>query len=162
MDTDVEVICPLDFILIHDAVSGFESPTQIPTGLMACRDSFPLFAELLRYYDEALFFNDDGTLNLTTNVETITKICVEKGLKLNNLYQEIEGFALYPSDYFCPKDWKTQKVFKTKNTVTIHWFSGSWVEKKSVRLGEKLLKQISKVFLFSALLNCLEWISIKS
>lgn len=140
MDTDVEVIRPLDFILIHDAVSGFESPTQIQTGLMACRDSFPLFVELLRYYDEALFFNDDGTLNLTTNVETITKICVEKGLKLNNLYQEIEGFALYPSDYFCPKDWKTQKVFKTKNTVTIHWFSGSWVEKKERQTRGKVVK----------------------
>jgi len=35
MDTDVEVLKPLDTFLKYDAVSGFESKTQIPTGLMA-------------------------------------------------------------------------------------------------------------------------------
>ena len=43
MDTDVEVIKPLDEYLHHEAVSGFENTTQIPTGLMACREGFPLF-----------------------------------------------------------------------------------------------------------------------
>ena len=43
MDTDVEVLKPLDSLLQYEAVSGFESETQIPTGLMACRDSQPYF-----------------------------------------------------------------------------------------------------------------------
>ena len=35
MDTDVEIIKPIDKFLIHGAFSSFESPVQIPTGLMA-------------------------------------------------------------------------------------------------------------------------------
>ena len=35
MDTDVEVLKPLDSLLNYKIVSGFESETQIPTGLMA-------------------------------------------------------------------------------------------------------------------------------
>ena len=45
MDTDVEVTRPLDSILEHEAVSGYEDPTRIPTGIMACRAGFPLFEE---------------------------------------------------------------------------------------------------------------------
>ena len=47
MDTDVEVIKPLDELLLYEAFSGFESPTQIPTGLMACEKGHRMFVELL-------------------------------------------------------------------------------------------------------------------
>ncbi len=126
MDTDVEVIKPLDRFLEHEAVSGFESETQIPTGLMACREGFPLFKELLQYYDTATFINPDGSFNQKTNVTTITEMCKDRGFVANNQFQVIEGFALYPKDYFCPKSYQTGKVEKTKNTVTIHWFAASW------------------------------------
>ena len=36
MDTDVEVLHPLDRFLEEDAFSGFETPSRISTGLMAC------------------------------------------------------------------------------------------------------------------------------
>jgi len=60
MDTDVEVVKPLDRFLNHDAVSGYESESCIPTGLMACREGFPLFLEFLHYYDEASFYHEDS------------------------------------------------------------------------------------------------------
>ena len=49
MDTDVEVVKPLDQFLHHQAFSGFESETDIPTGIMACKKDFPLFVEFLKY-----------------------------------------------------------------------------------------------------------------
>ena len=52
MDTDVEVIKPLDGLLQYEAVSGFEPCSQIPTGLMASEAHQPLFEELLRDYDK--------------------------------------------------------------------------------------------------------------
>lgn len=130
MDTDVEVLKPLDHLLKHAAFSGFENDTQIPTGIMACRKGFPLFEQFLAYYDNVEFINPDGTLNYTTNVMVMTEICLERGLKQNNQYQEIEGFALYPNDVFCPVDYSTNHLRKTKNTITIHWFSGSWQPKE--------------------------------
>ena len=51
MDTDVEVIRPLDSFLSNRAFSGFEDETNIPTGIMACEKGFPLFEELLEEYN---------------------------------------------------------------------------------------------------------------
>lgn len=130
MDTDVEVIKKLDRFLINEAFSGFEDEKRIPTGIMACKKNFPLFKEFMSYYDTAEFYKRDGSLDLTTNVEIMTKICLSRGLELNNRFQEIEGFALYPRDFFCPINYSDKKKCITKNTVTIHWFSGSWKPKE--------------------------------
>lgn len=126
MDTDVEVIKPLDDFLVHQAFSGFENSTDIPTGIMGAEKGFPLFEELLHHYDSAVFKKEDGSYDLTTNVLTITKKCVEKGLIQNNEFQIINGFAVYPKEVFCPYDLATGEVIKTDRTYTIHWFSGSW------------------------------------
>ena len=75
MDTDVEVIKPLDVLLSYDAVSGFESDTQISTGLMACRKGHPLFKEFLDEYAGLHFVKPNGELDFTTNVTRITRTC---------------------------------------------------------------------------------------
>lgn len=130
MDTDVEVIKSLDGFLKHQAFSGFENPTHIPTGIMACEKGFPLFEALLHFYDDVKFINPDGSLNKTTNVTTITNMCLDRGFVPNNTFQVLDGFAIYPQDVFCPVDNATMKLHKTKNTHTIHWFSGSWHSKE--------------------------------
>ena len=127
MDTDCELIKPIDKFLEHDAVSGFESPTQIPTALMGCRVGHPLFSELLERYYSRNFIKPNGSYNLTTNVADITEVCLEHGLILNNTSQTVKGFTLYPNDYFCPKDYKTGKLSITQNTCAIHHFNASWM-----------------------------------
>ena len=94
---------------------------------MAGKKGFPLFEEFLDYYDGRHFIQEDGSYDLTTNVLTITNICSKYGLKLNNEYQVIEGFALYPHDVFCPKSHETGIINITENTVAIHHFAGSWL-----------------------------------
>ncbi len=145
MDTDVEVVRSLDFILEREAVSGFESESQIPTGLMACREGFPLFEEFLHYYDNATFLNSDGTLNMTTNVAIMTKICLKHGFVPNGKYQEIEGFALYPREVFCPFEDATGKMYRTKDTATIHWFNKSWIPAKE-RRRSKITRIFHRIF----------------
>lgn len=140
MDTDVEVIKPLDRFLEHTAFSGFEDLTNIPTGIMAAEKGHPLFQELLAHYENRHFLIH-GEPDLTTNVETITNMLTPKGFVPNNQYQEIAGFALYPYDYFCPCDVHTMKVTVTENSYTIHHFAGSWLPKKEVqRRSYKLRK----------------------
>ena len=68
MDTDVEVLKPLDSILGYEAVSGFETTNLIPTGLMASEKGSEIIGELLKDYRERQFVNADGSLNTTTNV----------------------------------------------------------------------------------------------
>lgn len=128
MDTDVEVIKPLDPFLEYQAFSGFQTDTEIPTGIMASEKGFALFDKLLHDYDGRHFKLADGTYDMQyTNVNAITDSCLERGLVLNNTKQVIDGFALFPKDVFCAKDYSTREVTVTDNTVTIHHFAGSWV-----------------------------------
>lgn len=126
MDTDVEVLKPLDRFLSDKAFSGFESEDRIPTGIMASEAHHPLFERLLRDYDSRRFLKSDGQPDLTTNVTYVTDALLAAGLILNNQKQTVAGCTLYPSDYFCPKDWLTKKVNLTENSHTIHHFDGSW------------------------------------
>lgn len=126
MDTDVEVVKPLEPYLEHTAFAGFEHPERVQTGLLACEKGFPLFLDFMAYYDTASFLQSDGTPDVTTNVQVLTRLCRERGMVCNDSFQQIEGLALYPREIFCPVDFETKKLKKTRKTVTIHWFSGSW------------------------------------
>lgn len=137
MDTDVELIGPIDFALRHQAFSGFESNCSIPTGIMACEQGFPLFSELLHDYDDRRFILDDGSFDITTNVTAITNACLKHGLVPDNTYQTVDGLALYPSDWFCPKSHDTGKITLSKNTCAIHHFAGSWLDDTEKRLLEE-------------------------
>lgn len=147
MDTDVEVIKPLDRFLCHEAFSGFEDETHIPTGIMACEKDFPLFLELMRYYDTARFLDDEGNPITTTNVKIISDICLKAGLIPNNQFQIVQGFAIYPKDYFCPIIYASSTMKKTSNTTAIHWFSGSWLTAEEKRKYKKDYRemQIAKI-----------------
>ena len=142
MDTDVEVIKPLDPYLQHRAFAGFEHPTRVQTGLLACEKGFPLFLDFMKFYDTATFLKEDGSHDITTNVEILTDLCVRRGLKLDGSFQEVDGFAIYPTEVFCPVDYDTEKLHKTRRTVVIHWFAASWHTEEELReLAEEKLRQ---------------------
>lgn len=147
MDTDVEVLKPLDPFLENEAFSGFESNSNIPTGIMASVKGFKLYKEFLDYYNGRHFKKTDGKYDITTNVVIMTKICEKHGLKRNNNLQNIDGWKLYPSEYFCPKSYVNGNINITKNTITIHHFSGSWLPKETrnrILLKQKLIKKYGK------------------
>jgi len=126
MDTDVEVVKPLDPYLKNKAFAGFEQINRVQTGLLACEKDFPLFRDFIAYYDTASFLKPDGSPDITTNVEILTNLCLQRGMVCNDKYQMVEGLAIYPREYFCPVEYETEKLNRTRKTVTIHWFSGSW------------------------------------
>ena len=143
MDTDVEVLKPLDNLLKYEAVSGFESDTNITTGLMATCKDHRMFIEFLHEYDDLDFRKKDGSLDLTTNVVRITNACLKYGFVPNNSKQTVNGFTLLPKDYLCPKDSMTKELKITNNTLVIHHFDGSWMseEKKYQRvIANKICK----------------------
>lgn len=142
MDTDVEVLKPLDRFLNHCAFSGFEDEFNVPTGIMASEVGGRWAKENLLYYENRHFVQcDDGSLDLTTNVITITNYMISLGLKQNNTYQDFpELITLYPKDFFCPKSYKDGKIYLTENTYTIHHFAGSWMPAYRRKIRSFLLK----------------------
>lgn len=142
MDTDVEVIKPLDVFLSHVAFSGFESEINVPTGIMASEKNGKWAKENLEYYNGRHFKLPDGTYDMTTNVEIITNYMLSYGLKRNNTLQDFKGLiSLYPNEYFSPMSAATKITRITDNTYTIHHFNGSWRSKKD-RLKSKLMRSL--------------------
>ena len=138
MDTDVEVLKPLDEFLHNPAFSGFEDEKNVPTGIMGAEKGSLWAKENLDYYNGRHFLKEDGTPDLTTNVTSITAYMVSRGLKQNNTFQEFDGLvAMYPKEFFCPINPRTRKVEKTENTATIHHFMASWEPKTPVAVSRK-------------------------
>lgn len=141
MDTDVEVLRNLDCFLIHTAFSGFEDDENIPTGIMAAEKGSKWAKDNLDYYVGRHFVKDNGELDVTTNVVTITNYMLPLGLKRNNTYQDFPGLiTFYPKDYFCPKSHIDEKLYLTENSYTIHHFSGSWIPPYRRKLRSLVLK----------------------
>ena len=146
MDTDVELLKCIDSFLENEAFSGFETSESIPTAIMGSVKSGEWIKYLLSYYDDKHFIKPDGTLDVTTNVTTITNMTVEKyGVKLDNAYQEVRNvLTLYPRDYFCPKDYHTGLINLTDNTICIHHFNASWHSEEEKKNHQKYLYYVRK------------------
>lgn len=144
LDSDVELLKPLDSFLSYQALSGYESEDAIPTGLMAAEPHNEWIGMLLSDYDHLHFRQENGSIDLTTNVARITQRTVERyGIEPNNQKTVFGGggMVLFPKDYFCPKDAATGDIQLTPHTYAIHHFAGSWLsarEKRNVRIRDWL------------------------
>ena len=128
MDTDVEVLKPLDDFLHLPAFSGFENDDYVPTGIMASEKNSVWATEMLAYYDNRRFIKTDGSFDMQANTIIITDFMQAKGFVMNNKFQQINGYVtFYPNDYFCPKSYKTGNIELTENSYCIHHFAKSWV-----------------------------------
>ena len=127
MDADVEVIKPLDEFLVHPAFSGFESENIIPTGIIAAEKENKWVKMLLDYYNDKSFIDENGKMDLTSNVVFMTDLTKKNyGVKLNNQFQDLGDIVFYPKDYFCPKSLYDGKIRLTQNSATIHHFTATW------------------------------------
>ena len=135
LDTDVELIKNFDDLLNHNSFFGFEDTGDgeffVACGLGFGAEAHNDLIKLLRdYYDEIDFTNNDGSLNLMPAPRHNASIFKEYGVLMDNQIQNIEGNVFYPSEYFCPKIFKTGKMTITKRTHSIHHFSASWMDEK--------------------------------
>lgn len=133
LDTDVEIIKPLDCFLQNKGFLGFEGTQWIATNIIGVVPKNELIEQFLKSYLKRIFVREDGNWDMTTNVEVWTKLLNEKGLVLDGMEQQVDEFRIYPSDYFSPYDYIQGKMRQTNNTYTIHWFSQSWIKQNSLR-----------------------------
>ena len=128
-DIDVELIKPIEDILDADCVMGFETSNLLNPGLfIACKKGFDDLAEILKTYQTLKF--DVNKLKELTVCEVYTQYYEQKGLKRENITQQIENIKFYASEYFSPIDVVTNKKKVTKHTYSIHWYNASWYTPK--------------------------------
>lgn len=139
LDTDCELLANIDRFLDNNAFSGYESKNLIPTAIMGAEKGNKWIKLLLDYYNDLSFYNSDGSLNTTTNVDTITDL-TKRTYKCNfdgQLLKINDAFTIYPVDYFCPKNNDTGIITLTKNSYAIHHFNASWRKPYYLKLREK-------------------------
>lgn len=160
LDTDVEIIKPLNGILSRGPIMGCEEDGKDKKSLSSDNDDYSIrvapgliiaaepcmkiIKTILEDYEHDCFINKDKSYNLRTVVERTTSILSKNGLEDKNTIQHIAGFYIYPKEYFCPKDFYTEKIVKTKNTVCIHHFNASWhgeKEKQYMKIRRKNLRK---------------------
>jgi hypothetical protein len=128
LDTDVELLKPLDGFLHNTCFSGFENEKFIAPGLVfAGEKGCAIAKELMDFYASYNFIKENGELNLTPSPKIFTNMLLKYGLKQNNTYQELGIFTAYPFEYFCAKDFKTGFITASENTCAIHHFAMSWM-----------------------------------
>ncbi|MBR3932782.1 MAG: glycosyl transferase [Clostridia bacterium] len=163
LDTDVEIIKPIDPIVENGGYMGFDDAGIVSTGLgFACEKGNGLVGELLKDYDDISFKLSDGTYDITPcpkrNTQTMERLGFDVGVK----DQVFMGIHIYPEEYFCPLKYYTGKKKITPNTYSIHHFCASWTSATSKRtmfikriIGVKLYEKLYGKFLHK--FKWLEW-----
>jgi hypothetical protein len=132
MDTDVELIKPFNDFLKYPAFGGFEEVKYISTGILGAEKGNRWIGAMLDQYEEREFIKPNGEPDLTTNVKVLSGLTKQlyPEFEYNNTEQHFKDFSIFPTEYFSPYNWRTKETHITKNTVSVHHFSGSWLDKK--------------------------------
>ena len=136
LDTDQELRKPLDPFLHHRAFAGFLNKYEVSAGVIGAEPGHELIREMLQAYSDKVFLSEKGE-DLTPNTKGITGMLQERGLIIDDTYQEIGQIAIYPQTYFCPTSCITVEHCISKDTVSVHHWAGSWHTEK----GRKDMKR---------------------
>ena len=138
LDTDVELIRPLDDLIPLKGFAGFEDKKHVALGLgFGAEKGNPIIKALMESYNPMLFIYENGSLNLTPSPVLNTEILLKLGLKSNGAFQKIDGFTFFPQDYFSPMDFYSGRIQSTKNTYSIHHFMASWFSDENKYIKDK-------------------------
>lgn len=150
LDTDVELIKPLDDLIEKNGFMGFDDCEQLSTGLgFACEKGNELVGAFLKDYDDIPFLLEDGSYDIMPCPDRNTKTAIKLGLNTDIKDQVFMGIHILPEDYLCPIKYFSGKKIITKNTYSIHHFCASWTSAKSKRTT--FIKRIIGVKLYSKL-----------
>lgn len=145
LDTDVEIIRPLDELLKFDAYLGFETDAFVNTGQgFGCTPRHPAVAAMADQYRK-LTPDENGAFPIVTCPRVNTEALIPYGLTLNGKRQTVLGAEILPADYLNPYDDPTGRLRKTANTYSIHWYGKSWMNRKNIRRS-RLMKPLHRMF----------------
>ena len=131
LDTDVEVLKSLDSCLSHVFFAGFEEKNFVGTCVMGAQAGCALLREYMAHYENTPYELPDGTLYADTNVVLLTRMFEQMGFARDNTFQEKDGVAVYPREWFSPYDYINSISYITDESRTIHHFAQLWLPRRT-------------------------------
>lgn len=148
LDTDVELIKPLDDLLKNKAFMGVET-TSVALGLgFGAVPKLDFLEQLINKYKTISFYKNDGSLELKTIPAYTMELLAEKGYVMSDGIQFFEGITIYPKEYFNPKNYLTGELCITSNTYSIHHYDATWWgenEKQQYEMEQNINKYCGKI-----------------
>lgn len=130
LDTDQELIKPLTPFMEHEAFLGFMDHQNISAGVIGAEKGHGVIAEMFDYYKDRPFFKD-GSQDIKPNTNWMTDILLERGLVLDDTYQDLGDIAVYPQTYFCPTSCVSIQDLTGPDTVSLHHWAMTWRTEKA-------------------------------
>ena len=142
-DTDVQLIKKLDDLLKYEAFYSFENNEYIATGLgFGAEKGHITVLKMLEEYN--CLKHEDQFFELIKCPLLNTAALIKLGLQQNGKEQDVQGAHIFPTEYFCPKDYTTGITKITKNTYSIHHYSASWFSKERQERKERRWRDAKK------------------
>lgn len=154
MDTDVELLKPLDPLLDQPAFIGYEKdiPNRLQTAIIGSEKGNTWIERWLSIYLSRKFMSTRKSMAQSLCAILTTQKMEEEGIDLNGEYQTLEEITLYPTDFFCPMSYGTHFIYPTSDSYCIHYFTMSWSEPETLKgyikgiivpiTGEKLFRKV--------------------
>lgn len=152
-DTDVEMIKNIDFLLEYKAFFGFENRKNIATGLGFGAIAHHSVVKTMIDQYEYLQRDKNKQYTLLKCPQLNTRALNEWGVQLNGEIQYLKNMIILPVEYMNPYDDPTGVLRKTENTITIHWYSKSWLDRKSI-VRSKITRPFHRIFGT----ECFKWV----
>ena len=131
-DTDVEVVRDISPLLNDEGFIGFENNRFVNSGqVMAAVPHQPIVQAMIDEYKKLHYMQPDSSVMPVGCPRLNSDVLERFGLIHNGQEQIVAGIHVYPDDYFNPMDSTTGKLTKTENTYSIHWYSMSWLPKRT-------------------------------
>ena len=143
LDTDVELIKPLDDMLARGAFMGQEqcdpgdkTPLQCAMGLgFACEPEHPFVGELLDFYAHSHYVTLTGRVS-GTSVYYLNRLLADRPIeRLPEGLLRCVGFTIYPWQYLCPLNYYTGQLTLCDQSHAIHHYAASWVKPRGSLLS---------------------------
>lgn len=144
LDTDVEVLKPLDDLLQYNAYFGVQDISTVNTGLgFGSEKNQPILKELMKSYQSIPFVKEDGAFDITPCPERDSEVFNKHGLKPDDSLQVLpNNVVVLSTEYLSPKNYMTEETIITNNTYTIHHFAESWMteaQRNSIREAKRAI-----------------------
>ena len=152
-DTDVELLKRPDELLLHEAFYGFENDANVNTGQGFGAEANHSTVLALKAAYEKLLPNSNGDYPIAVCPALNTAALLPFGLILDGSQQILSGTAILPTDWMNPYDDPTGKLRITANTLSVHWYSKSWMGKGTI-LRSKITKPFHRLFGN----DCFDWL----
>lgn len=129
-DTDVEVLKSLDPFLSDQAFTGYEVNDCPVTAVLGAEKGNELIRDLLAYYSDKSFINEDGSLNTLTNTIIVGSMLKKYGWAPDGKKKTVRGLVIYPQIFFCPNNISRIWNKPSPKSFTIHHFDSSWTARE--------------------------------